>query len=405
MKRGPSPEEARQILRSVNDGVVPLDLVHWFSVGRRKQLVIVAKGLDSTEGGKSRMLFVDGTYGAGKTHFLGLVTRQALKRRFLVTHVVLTPRECPLSSLTAIYRAILRGLRSPECPQRPAISDILERWLTLCMKTVLTPEHLTRTCKHGLTYETCAYNCKDILFREYLEALSEVSGSFAAIVKIYQHALDKRNTNVLGLAERLLLGHRLDKRDIRRLGDYLPGCAATDNITEASAIGGFQDLAHFARIVGYRGLVVMLDEAESLPSVYERGMGKFQAFANLITLAAKAMELRHLYFVYATTPQFDQEVNWVSSQVLGDDMDRKKALLGLLNTRLQLPNLTREECCELGRKVRNIAVAAYGRDIPECEVDRAAADIFSAIPPATFTVRTFLTQLVPWIRSLASQHT
>jgi len=75
------------------------------------------------------------------------------------------------------------------------------------------------------------------------------------------------------------------------------------NIDNQSAVSAFGDAARFLRAVKYKGLLIMLDEAETMPSAGRSGME--QSFLNLVMLMAFCRQRQDIYCVYATTPYFD----------------------------------------------------------------------------------------------------
>jgi hypothetical protein len=70
--------------------------------------------LCTTEGSSFKL--VQGTYGAGKTHFLYCVRDLAWRRRLLTAFVTISPKECPFHRPLAVYRAIAQRIERPRGP-------------------------------------------------------------------------------------------------------------------------------------------------------------------------------------------------------------------------------------------------------------------------------------------------
>src|SRR4030095_11013555 len=61
----------------------------------------------------SSFKLVQGTYGAGKTHFLYCVRDLAWRRGLLTAFVTISPKECPFRRPLAVYRAVAQRLERP----------------------------------------------------------------------------------------------------------------------------------------------------------------------------------------------------------------------------------------------------------------------------------------------------
>jgi hypothetical protein len=92
-----------------------------------------------------------------------------------------------------------------------------------------------------------------------------------------------------------LSGRKSLVRDLRALG-------IGQQITEDTALTTLTDLTRLVRDLGFRGLCVFFDEAESALSFGT--IRTAQAFQNLYRLVQKAPSLPNCYFIYATTPSF-----------------------------------------------------------------------------------------------------
>ncbi len=85
------PFEARSIIEELRKGSVPIEYVPLFTVGRRNWLEFIEDDLEHyiSQGG-TKVRFISGDYGDGKTHFMSLVRHLAMVKGFAVSFVVLT---------------------------------------------------------------------------------------------------------------------------------------------------------------------------------------------------------------------------------------------------------------------------------------------------------------------------
>jgi len=73
--------------------------------------------------------FVCAYWGHGKTHLLHLLQEIAYVDDFTVSTVTLSHSECPLYRFGQVYNKIMWGIRTKDQRKRPALDNILDRWL------------------------------------------------------------------------------------------------------------------------------------------------------------------------------------------------------------------------------------------------------------------------------------
>lgn len=86
------------------------------NVGNESYLQIIEKAyIDDVliDLGGSSFKLVQGTYGAGKSHFLYCVRDMVWRRKFLAALVTLSPNECPLDKPLNVYQAVAQQLELP----------------------------------------------------------------------------------------------------------------------------------------------------------------------------------------------------------------------------------------------------------------------------------------------------
>src|SRR3954466_8631428 len=122
------PVQARRILAQMGENGKPPELgVLHVNVGNESYLDVVEatylRDLICGDDGSSFKL-VQGTYGAGKTHFLYCVRDLAWRRRLLTAFVTISPKECPFNRPLAVYRAIAQRIERPRSPGEHEVRGI-----------------------------------------------------------------------------------------------------------------------------------------------------------------------------------------------------------------------------------------------------------------------------------------
>lgn len=228
---------ALQVLEALRCGVVPAHLVELYTVGREEEMSRIAADLGRAEKtGAARVIL--GDYGSGKTHLLELIEHRALERNFLVSRLTLDGGEVAPSHPKRVYRALVRHLIYPDQPGFPGLEPLFE---AAAQKLPRSWFDRRSSAYHHYLSPALAY------FRELRrgEALRE------RLLDWIEGHPTLSNVELDGVLRRAtgLRGYRLyalmDHRTLAHLYAYL--------------VGG---LAVMAREVGYRGLVVLFDEAE-----------------------------------------------------------------------------------------------------------------------------------------------
>jgi hypothetical protein len=109
---------ARQTLEALRLGIVPVQDVETLTIGLEAEQVTLDRALARSRERGGDALAVIGDYGYGKSHFVELAARRALRENCLVASASLDLVEVPPGKANEIYKALLRGLRYPDTDER-----------------------------------------------------------------------------------------------------------------------------------------------------------------------------------------------------------------------------------------------------------------------------------------------
>ncbi|MDZ4719318.1 MAG: BREX system ATP-binding domain-containing protein [Roseiflexaceae bacterium] len=120
---------ARQTLETLRFGIVPVQDVETLTIGLEAERISLDRALARSRERGGDALAVIGDYGYGKSHFVELAARRALRENFLVASASLDLVEVPPSKANEIYKALTNSLRYPDTHEhglRPLIKRALE---------------------------------------------------------------------------------------------------------------------------------------------------------------------------------------------------------------------------------------------------------------------------------------
>lgn len=349
-----SVSEARGLMEALRKGAVPARHLPLLSVGRQKWLHYVLDDLrEYISKGGSKVRFVNGDYGDGKTHTMALIKALAEGEGFATGFVVLT-RDVPMQKFELVYQALVQSLSAPGCDR--GIRGILQAWIR---------DNLTAWSTHKEGWGAAV--------GELAETLRQVEGldtGFAAAVcalaRLHLAPLDQdEDTESRGLARETLWrwfeGERVSKRDLKPFQIF-------ESLSKTNTRRWLASLVALLRWLGHTGLIVFVDELEI--ALMSPTSARSAAFENVRLMIDNADELSHLQIFFSIIPDVlisergfrSYDALWSRVRSLGEDqrINYRGVLIDLHRT-----PLSAEEMAELGRRLRQLHELAYGWEAGE----------------------------------------
>ena len=109
---------ARQTLEALRFGIVPVQDVETLTIGLEAESVSLNRALARSKERGGDVQAVIGDYGFGKSHFIELAARRALRENFIVATASLDLLEVPPGKPLEIYRALTAAVRYPDTHER-----------------------------------------------------------------------------------------------------------------------------------------------------------------------------------------------------------------------------------------------------------------------------------------------
>jgi len=283
-----SPQRRLDVLNALRRGTVPQAGLDVLAVGLDRFAPTVDDELTQVEKGAAVFKAVRGDYGCGKTFFVRWLQERALKRGFVTAEVQISESETPLHKLETVYRRLIERLRSSECEQG-AFRSIIDSWFFALEEDVLSTGV---TAPDELAQKTIA------LLETRLSAVSRVAPAFALALRAYREAQVAKNTTLSDGLIAWLGGQPNISAEIKR------AASLRGDVDHFAALGFTQGLLAVLRDSGRPGLVLVLDEVETLQRVRSDVREKaLNALRQLID-EVDAGRFPGLYLLITGTPAF-----------------------------------------------------------------------------------------------------
>jgi hypothetical protein len=390
---------ANNIIESLRRGLPPQRGTRHYAVGHEKLVAGIKQfqlnGLED----KGIIRFISGHWGAGKTHFFRLMREEAFEAGCLVSSVELNKDEAPLNKFEKVFYSIIRQIVSPSSFKGKSLASAAPFGLVLREALVYLSTGIHDQPKE-VTFEQISHAT------EKLMSCDAIDIDFRKIVKAYW------DTFLPDGPESAIIEQKRDEilqwfSGEGSIGQWRKTFGINKMIGKDNSKLMLQSLSAFIKLSGYKGLVILFDEAEMSYSVMRKSALK-DAHNNLLHLINDIEKLNGLFFIYATTPDFYDNpkhgivIYGALAQRIGKPEERApKALQGVWN--LDALKFSIEEYQEAARKIRTIYQVAYpeGKDLisNESNLDAFVEDIFK-IHPALASVRFWRVLMTAVVRQL-----
>ncbi|MBD2385391.1 ATP-binding protein [Cylindrospermum sp. FACHB-282] len=290
------------LINSLGAGVVPRVGVEHIAVGREKELQSLLQNLNDIAEGVAAFRFIIGNYGSGKSFILQMIRNRAMEQGFVVTDADLSSERRLAGTNNeglATYRELMCRLATKTRPDGGALVSILEGWINKIQQEV-AKETGTRPNDEGFD-DQVETKIREVV--QYIEDL--VHGfDFGSIVIAYWR------------------GYRLDDEQLKNAAlRWLRGEFNTK--TEAKAALGVRVIidddswydyiklwAKFVAEIGYKGLLVLVDEAVNLYQI-STTVTREKNYNRLLTMFNDTMQCKaeNLGIVIGGTTKFLEDPN------------------------------------------------------------------------------------------------
>jgi hypothetical protein len=311
-------------------------------VGRAREIEALMADIARVADSGTTVRFIIGAYGSGKTFFLNLIRSIALEKRLVTVNADLTPEKRLYSTgghAQALYVELMSSM-STRSSDTGALPAVVEKFVAKAVQDARSSSQQPES-----------------VIQERLSDLSEMIGGydFARVVECYWRGHDSGQDALKTDALRWLRGEFTTKTDARK------ALGVRTIIDDAAVYDHLKLMSRFARLAGYKGLLVCLDELVNLYKL-SNGRARNTNYEQILRVVNDCLQgtVQGLGFLFAGTPEFltDTRKGLYSYEALQSRLAEnsfvRNGLSDLTGPTMRLSNLTPEDIYVLLGKLRHI---------------------------------------------------
>lgn len=358
-----SPQRRREIIDALRRGTVPQRGLDALAVGTDRFAAAIGDELDAVAVGAGGFKAIRGEWGSGKTFTVRWIAEQARTRGFATAEVQISEGETPLHHLETVYRRLCERLTTSDSPSGGALRTVVDSWFFALHDDVVSSGAASGDDPDALLAAT------DALAERRLGVVAQQAPALSAVLRGYRRALAAGDD---ATAEGLLAwlgGQPHVAASVKR------AAGIRGDLDHDGALAFLAGLLTILRGGGYTGLVLVLDEVETLQRI--RSDTRDRALNALRQLIDEVDQGRFpgLYLVITGTPAFFDGPQGAQrlpplAQRLHTDFTTDARFDNPRAIQLRLPGFDLASLCEVGQRVRDLyADGADGEERIRAHVD------------------------------------
>ena len=281
--------EVAHIFESLRKGLVPERGIEAFAEGTERPRGELLRQLDLAKGGEGTIKFLRGGYGCGKTFMSRVAILDAQAQKFATTYVVVSENDLRFHKFEDVYRRVMTELSTASC-SRGAFGDILDRWIGRVEERMI-----------GAGADPDAPGFDDKVRARLDESLAALSGGqvppdFVRVVQTIFDLKQRGDTSEAGALISWLCGSTNVSASAKKLAGIRGEIGSKD------ALDYLRGVLVIVREAGYAGLLIVIDEAETILRM--RTDVRHKSLNGIRQIADAAGAYPGLVWLFTGTPDF-----------------------------------------------------------------------------------------------------
>ncbi|MDN4479714.1 BREX system ATP-binding protein BrxD [Demequina muriae] len=351
-----SPRRRREVLDALRRGTVPHQGLDLLAVGLDRFEGTIDAELETVRAGGAVFKAVRGEYGSGKTFFARWLGERAKQKGLAFAEVQISETETPLHRLETVYRRVCESLETLQFPPS-AFRPVVDAWIF-----ALEQEGDVAT-----------------MIEKRLASVSQTTPAFAAALRGYAAAQGDDDVSTSEGLAAWLAGQPHVASGIRR------SAGVRGDLDHFGALGFLQGLLTVLRDSGHPGLVLVLDEVETLQRVRTDVREKALNALRQLVDEVDGGRFPGLYLVITGTPAFFDGTQGMQrlpplAQRIATDFTTDARFDNPRAVQIRLPGFTRPMLEEVGTSVRDLyASGSQSERLKSVVDDQYIGDLAAAV--------------------------
>lgn len=364
--------ESMHMIEAMRSGVSSREVGRCFSDARKPLLKKIDENLDAAcSEGLSKGMVVSGKYGEGKTHLLQTVFSMAHERNMVVSMVPIG-KENPLDKLYLFYQKIMASTYLPGHEQPGVISELDKISPLSKIASDLLLFTATELSSQRLHYLMDAYLHSEQKEQKYL-LQADLEGDFisnSTIREMYSSFCHKK-------------------------------CGKFSFVKTQNYIDYFAFMSRLFKELGYRGWVLLFDEAELMGRYSRRARCKAYRNMNYFLNPPSGVDGMFSLFVFSSSYREDVIIDRNEKMEIEkyfqetSDCTVIPSMIDQISNAEELKSLSNDEINDVIDNIRRLHSKAYGWS-PEISTDK----LFSLTASHNYVLRTRLRSVIEYLDQL-----
>lgn len=284
-----SEKDTAHILERLRSGTVPERGLEAFAVGIDKQQTEIRRQLSLAASGEGVFKFLRGGYGCGKTFMSRLAVLEAQAQGFATSFVVVSDNDLHFYKFDDVYRKVVQELGTSSCP-RGALSDIIDRWIAKVEAALIAG---------GADEESDGFDTQ--VQQRMEEELASLTAGKAPedMARVLRAIFQLKQQGKVAEAS-ALIAWLSGSENVSASAKKVAGIKG--DIGSREALDYLQGILEITKAAGYKGLVIAIDEAETILRMRHDVRGK--SLNGIRQICDAADRYRGLLWLFTGTSEF-----------------------------------------------------------------------------------------------------
>jgi hypothetical protein len=284
-----SSRDVEHIFEKLRWGLVPERGLEVYAVGIDSQLEEIRRQLKFVAEGDGNVKFLRGGYGCGKTFMARLAVLEAQRRNFATSFVVVSENDLKFHRFDEVYAKVVSEIGTASCP-RGALGDILDRWIGKIEQGLIDA---------GADPDAAEFDAKlQTRLAQELAGMTEGKAppDFVRVIQTIFELKQEGDLTSAGALMSWVAGSSNVSAALKKRAGIKGDISSRDAM---QYLRGIIEIVHAA---GYSGLMIVIDEAETI--LRSRSDSRGKSLNGLRQICDAAGSYPRLLWLFTGTPEF-----------------------------------------------------------------------------------------------------